>query len=96
MQDKPKTTDKDFDKVFDTLFNMLADKVAERINNKPVLVMEPPEQRVKVYGMRGLANYIPCCLATAQKLKNSGKIPFYHVGNKVFFYSDEIDNGLKN
>ena len=83
--------------VFDTLFNILADKVAERINNKPALVIEQPKQRVKVYGIRGLAEYIPCCLATAQKLKNSGKIRFYKIGNnKVFFYSDEIDNGLQN
>ena len=52
--------------------------------------------RIRINGIRGLANYINCSIGTAQKLKNSGKIPFYNLGSKVFFYSDEVDIAVQN
>lgn len=52
--------------------------------------------RVKINGIKGLAQYIGCSIATAQKLKNESKFPFYNIGSKVFFYSDEVSKALKN
>lgn len=52
-------------------------------------------QRKKINGIRGLAKYLEVSAPTAQRIKNQGKIPFYESGNRVYFFSDEIDNGLK-
>ena len=51
--------------------------------------------RKKINGIRGLGDYLEVSLPTAQKLKNEKLFPFYQSGNKVYFYSDEVDNGLK-
>lgn len=52
-------------------------------------------ERIRINGIRGLSDYLPVSVPTAQKLKNSKKFPFYEAGNKVFFYSDEVDSGLR-
>jgi len=51
--------------------------------------------RVKIDGIRGLANFLTVSIPTAQKLKNQKKFPFYESGNKVYFFSDEVNAGLK-
>jgi Protein of unknown function (DUF3853) len=53
------------------------------------------QERKKIKGIRGLADFLEVSLPTAQKLKNNKLFPFYESGNKVYFYSDEVDNGLK-
>lgn len=52
-------------------------------------------ERKKIFGIRGLADYLSVSVPTAQRLKNSKKFAFYESGCKVFFYSDEVDNGLR-
>lgn len=52
-------------------------------------------ERKKIFGIRGLAAYLSVSVPTAQRLKNSKKFAFYESGNKVFFYSNEVDAGLK-
>lgn len=49
----------------------------------------------KIFGIRGLAGYLSVSVPTAQRLKNSNKFTFYESGAKVFFYSDEVDSGLR-
>jgi hypothetical protein len=51
--------------------------------------------RIKINGIRGLGDYLEVSIPTAQKLKSSKKFPFYESGNKVFFFSDEVEAGLK-
>jgi len=51
--------------------------------------------RIKINGIRGLANYLDVSVPTAQKLKNQKKFSFYESGNKVYFFSDEVNSGLK-
>jgi len=51
--------------------------------------------RIKINGIRGLSNYLEVSIPTAQKLKNSKKFSFYETGNKVYFFSDEVNAGLK-
>lgn len=60
---------------------------------KEPIPAEPEHQRI--YGIRGLAGYLSVSVPTAQRLKNSKKFSFYESGNKVFFYCDEVDAGLK-
>lgn len=65
-------------------------------NTQSVECQRMPEiERKRVDGIRGLAGYLKVSLPTAQRLKNKGKIPFYESGNKVYFFTDEIDQGLK-
>lgn len=47
-----------------------------------------------LHGIRGLAQYLSISLATAQKLKDSGKFPVYWTGKKVHFKSNEVTKGL--
>ncbi len=77
-------------------FSLTAGEMAEIIVNKLNIshLKEPirsTPERKKIKGIQGLANYISCSPTTAQKLKSSGKIPFYNIGSKVYFFSDEID-----
>lgn len=67
-----------------------------RINNQAVEPKQTPEnKREKINGIRGLAKYLDVSVPTAQRIKNKGRFPFYESGNKVYFFSDEVNNGLK-
>lgn len=61
--------------------------------NPPVVL--PINLHIKINGIRGLADYLDVSIPTAQKLKSSKKFPFYESGSKVFFYSDEVELGLR-
>lgn len=52
---------------------------------------KPIDRGTKIRGIRGLASYLSCSTATAQALKNKGKVPFHQIGNRVFFFSNEVD-----
>ena len=73
------------------LARMIAEKCTALV---PTPKLEEKE-RVKIYGIRGLAGYIGCSVSKAQSMKNEGIIPYSEFGNRVFFYADEIDNALK-
>ena len=49
-----------------------------------------------IHGIRGLAQFLSISLATAQKLKDSGRFPIYNTGKKVFFQPTEVLEGLKD
>ena len=84
--------------MFDYFLNRLAKQVAEEI---AVQIGDQPEKAKftdkgrKVYGIRGIADYIGCSPAKAQNMKNAGLLPFYEVGRRVFFYTNEVDSALK-
>lgn len=56
---------------------------------------KPVGKGIKIKGIRGLAAYLECSASSAQKMKNAGKFPFYEVGNRLFFWSNEIDQAIK-
>lgn len=76
-------------------YDLLADKVAERIAGNIPDKGDTTEKGRKVYGIRGIAEYIGCSPAKAQNMKNAGLLPFYEVGRRVFFYTAEVDAALK-
>jgi len=77
-------------------YDLLADKVAERIAGRnPDKGGTTADKGQKVYGIRGIAEYIGCSPAKAQNMKNAGKLPFYEVGRRVFFYTAEVDAALR-
>lgn len=76
-------------------YDLLADKVAERIAGSIPNMVDTSDKGQKVYGIRGIAEYIGCSPAKAQNMKNAGLLPFYEVGRRVFFYTAEVDKALK-
>jgi hypothetical protein len=73
--------------------NIIKKVSAESNLNVPITTAEP--SRIKINGIRGLASYLDVSVPTAQKLKNQKKFTFYESGNKVYFFSDEVNAGLK-
>jgi len=49
----------------------------------------------KLHSMIELAEFLGCSVPTAQKIKNSGKIPFHQVGRIVLFDKGEILNATR-
>jgi hypothetical protein len=64
-------------------------QILERYRNlssryKPPLLEEP------IRGIRGLAKFLGVSNVTAQKLKNSGKIPYVQFNRVIFFDPSEV------
>ena len=56
-----------------------------------------PEQKTEpkmLYSIRELAEFLQCSIPTAQKIKNSGRIPFAQTGRKVVFDGNAVLNAL--
>lgn len=49
-----------------------------------------------IYGIYGLADLLKCSRPTAQKIKNSGKIPYYQSGRTIIFIKNEVLAALSN
>lgn len=71
--------------------NLLSDSIPEK-KSEPQLTKPIRE---KINGIRGLAKFLEVSVPTAQRLKNKKSFPFYASGNKVYFFSDEVNDGLK-
>lgn len=48
------------------------------------------KQKSYVYGLKGLQSLLRCSRFTAQKIKNSGKIPVIKTGRKLIFDADAV------
>lgn len=58
---------------------------------------EIPEQKAEptmLYSIKELADFLKCSTVTAQKIKNSGKIPFSQMGRKVVFNGEAVLSAL--
>jgi len=49
-----------------------------------------------IYGITGLAKFLKCSLPTAQKIKNSGRIPFSQAERTIIFKKAEVLSALSN
>jgi len=68
-------------------------KEAEQVSKMPIQPTANPIQTTKpLRGIRQLARFLGCSPATAQKLKNKGLIPYYTIGNRVFFEPDKVNS----
>ena len=50
----------------------------------------------KLYSLRALAEFLQCSVVTAQKVKNSGAIPYMQIGRKVIFDTEKVLAALEN
>jgi len=48
----------------------------------------------RIDGIDGLQKYFGCSKTTAVKIGKSGKFPRYQIGRMIFFYEDEVMEGL--
>ena len=56
-----------------------------------------PEQKTEpkmLYSIKELAGFLKCSTVTAQKIKNSGRIPFSQTGRKVVFDGNAVLQAL--
>ena len=56
-----------------------------------------PEQKTEpkmLYSIRELAEFLQCSIPTAQKIKNSGRIPFSQTGRKIVFEGNAVLSAL--
>jgi len=58
--------------------------------------LETTGERKLIYSMQELADLLGTSLMTAQKIKNSGKIPFMQIGRKCIFDVDRVLAALEN
>ena len=58
--------------------------------------LETTGERKLIYSMQELADLLGTSLMTAQKIKNSGKIPFMQIGRKCIFNVDRVLAALEN
>ena len=83
------------DYFLDRLAKRVAEEVAVQIGDQQPENVAFSDKGQKVYGIRGIAEYIGCSPAKAQNMKNAGILPFYEVGRRVFFYTAEVDAALR-
>jgi len=56
----------------------------------------PADPEPLIYGINGLAKFLQVSAPTAQKIKNSGKIPFSQVERTIIFRKTEVLEALSN
>jgi len=66
--------------------------VEARNNEAPQLIESEPY----IYGINGLAEFLKVSLPTAQKIKNSGKVPFSQMERTIIFKKVEVLEALSN
>ena len=47
-----------------------------------------------IYGLKGLRQLLDCSHPTAQRIKDSGKIPYQQIGRKIIFDADLVLQSL--
>ena len=55
----------------------------------------PPAERQRLYGDKAAAQHIGCTPLTMGNLRKSGKVRFYTLGTRYFYYADELDQDLQ-
>ncbi|HTN08849.1 DUF3853 family protein [Agriterribacter sp.] len=69
----------DLEKIFKTA-------VQEAINpEKSNLVQNESQDDPYIYGITGLSHFLKCSASSAQRFKNSGRIPYLQTGRRVLF-----------
>jgi len=82
----------------DDLVNQIATEVERRTISRIAPSSPPtpnPAEPIRLHGDRAGASYLGCSVMTIQSLRRSGSIPFYRLGRKVFYLSNELDEALK-
>jgi len=57
-------------------------------------VLQDPEPLI--YGIKGLAEFLKVSVPTAQKVKNSGRVPYSQAERTIIFRKDDVLASLSN
>lgn len=88
------------------LFSMDAKELLEFLESGKGITLEELQQAYQeqrqleedgyLYSLRELADFLGCSVTTAQKIKNSGKIPYQQFGRKVIFRKSDVFKGMRS
>lgn len=76
------------------LESIIDKSISRHFNN--VEVITAAQDKIVLHSIKELADFLGCSQVTAQKLKNSGKIPFKQYGRKIQFDSAAVLTALDN
>lgn len=77
-------------------------EILTKVENIEAFINSQPQQTTTtdsepyIYGIKGLSVFLQVSTVTAQKIKNSGKIPFSQAERTIIFKKDEVLNALSN
>jgi len=71
------------------------EELLSTIKKHPVEIGKAESQK-PIYSIRELAAFLGCSVTTAQKLKNSGRIPFRQFGRKIIFDGKEVLEAVRH
>lgn len=78
------------------LVGMLADELERRAAMKAAPLNEsPPLEAIRLYGDKAAAKHIGCTPQVIGKLRKAGKIRYYSLGTRYYFYALELDQDLQ-
>jgi hypothetical protein len=77
------------------LKNVVGEVITTSITSLPKFESTATDRGLKLIGLRELKNYVGCGINTAQKLKDEGRVPYSQIGNRFYFYSNEVDEALR-
>jgi len=76
----------------DMLANELDRRAALRSQATPEI---QPTEKKRLYGDKAAADHIGCTPLTMGKLRKDGKVRFYSLGTRYFYYAHELDEDLR-
>lgn len=72
-------------------FQELIENAVSRAMAKVIPMQQAiPPEKIYIHSIQGLADFLHFSIVTAQKLKNSGKIPYQQVGRKIIFEGNAV------
>ncbi|MCX6232989.1 MAG: DUF3853 family protein [Bacteroidetes bacterium] len=72
------------------------DKIEMIINSRSVQQPVSSDPEPYIYGIKGLAKFLNISTVTAQRVKNSGRIPFSQMQRTIIFKKDDVLKSLSN
>ena len=76
------------------LVDMIANELESRmpIHSKTEV---PPIEKQRLYGDKAAADHIGCTHLTISKLRKDGKVRYYTLGRRYYYYAHELDEDLR-
>ena len=77
------------------IFELTVSEFMELLKQEhPTPTPAPMAEPKMLYSIKELADFLKCSIVTAQKIKNSGRIPFSQTGRKVVFDGNAVLQAL--
>lgn len=65
-------------------------------NQSSEIINQPKQEKNLIYGLKGLRQLLDCSHPTAQRIKDSGRVPYQQIGRKIIFDADLVLKALAN